>query len=95
MELDKAILEKICYDEHNDEHNSGSEHPAPVRLRHYEIIIDSIDWVAKCVYSVPMNVNGAFGEGWKYKGIAFVNKSKYEEEKARFIREKKLDELGI
>lgn len=45
MELDKAILEKICYDAHNDEHNSGSEHPAPVSLRHYEIIMTNIpDW---------------------------------------------------
>lgn len=99
MELDRAILEKICY----DEHNSGSEHPAPVSLLHYEIAIDGIVWVARCVYSysVPMNVNGAFGEGWKpgnhvaYKGTAFVGNMQYKREKARSIREKKLDELGI
>ena len=92
MELDKTILEKICYDEHN-----GSEHEVPVKLIHYDVIIDStrIDWIVKCVYSIPMNVNGVVREGWSYNATQFVNKLKYEKEKARLIREKKLNELGI
>jgi hypothetical protein len=89
MELDKTILEKICYDEHN-----GS---VPVKLIHYDVIIDStrIDWIVKCVYSVPMNVNGVVKEGWSYNATQFVNKLQYEKEKTRLIREKKLNELGI
>jgi hypothetical protein len=95
MELDKTILEKICY----DEHNSGMEHGVPVTLEHYDVIIDndlnSNNWIVKCVYSVPMNVNGVVKEGWSYNATQFVNKLQYEKEKTRLIREKKLNELGI
>ena len=100
MELDKTILEVICY----DEHNSGSEHVVPVNLLSYDVIIDStrIDWIVKCVYSVPMNVNGVvrkqmllLREGWSYNATQFVNKLQYEKEKARLLRERKLNELGI
>ena len=93
MELDKTILEKICY----DEHNSGSEHGVPVNLIHYDVIIDStrIDWIVKCVYSVPMNVNGVVREGWSYNCTQFVNNLQYKREKTRLLREEKLNELGI
>jgi hypothetical protein len=95
MELDKTILEKICY----DEHNFGTEHGVPVTLEHYDVIIDndlnSNNWIVKCVYSVPMNVNGVVREGWSYNGTTFVNNLQYKREKTRLIREKKLNELGI
>lgn len=94
MELDKEILEKICH----DRHNSGSKHPVPVSLLHYEVIVDSARnvWVSKCIYSIPMNVNGIpIKEGWSYNSTEFVNKSKYEEVKTRSTRESKLKELGI
>lgn len=96
MELDKEILEKICY----DQHNSGSKHPVPVSFQHYEIIVDlrpnsSIDWVVRCVYRVPMNVNGVVREGWSYNGTVFVNQLEYKREKTRSIRESKLKALGL
>ena len=95
MELDKTILEKICY----DEHNFGTEHGVPVTLEHYDVIIDndlnSNNWIVKRVYSVPMNVNGVVREGWSYNGTTFVNNLQYKREKTRLIREKKLNELGI
>lgn len=95
MELDKTILEKICY----NEHNFGSEHEVPVKLIHYDVIIDndlnSNNWIVKCVYSIPMNVNGVVRKGWSYNGTTFVNNLQYKREKARLLREKKLNELGI
>jgi len=97
MELDKEILEKICYDVYNSEYLLKNEHPTQVKLIRYEVIVDStrIDWVVKCVYSVPMNVNGVVREGWSYNGTQFVNKLEYEKEKTRLIRERKLKELGL
>ena len=97
MELDKEILEKICYDVYNSEYLLKNEHPTPVKLIRYEVIVDStrIDWIVKCVYNVPMNVNGVVREGWSYNGTQFVNKLEYEKEKTRLIRERKLKELGI
>ena len=32
MELDKEILEKICYDVYNSEYLLKNEHPTPVKL---------------------------------------------------------------
>ena len=97
MELDKEILEKICYDVYNSEYLLKNEHPTQVKLIRYDVIVDStrIDWVVKCVYNVPMNVNGVVREGWSYNGTQFVNKLEYEKEKTRLIRERKLKELGI
>ena len=97
MELDKEILEKICYDVYNSEYLLKNEHPTQVKLIRYEVIVDStrIDWIVKCVYSVPMNVNGVVREGWSYNGTQFVNKLEYEKEKTRLIRERKLKELGL
>ena len=97
MELDKEILEKICYDVYNSEYLLKNEHPTQVKLIRYEVIVDStrIDWIVKCVYSVPMNVNGVVREGWSYNGTQFVNKLEYEIEKTRLIRERKLKELGL
>lgn len=89
MELDKTILEKICY----DEHNSGSEHPVPVNLLRYEIIINSIDWDVKCTWSAPFSVNGTYSKGWSYNGTTFVNNLQYKREKTRMIRERKINEL--
>lgn len=95
MELDKTILEKICY----DEHNSGTEHGVPVTLEHYEIIINndlnSNNWYVKCTWSAPFNVNGTCSKGWSHRGITFVNNLQYNGEKTRLIRESKLNELGI
>lgn len=82
MELDKTILQKICY----NEHNSGSEHPVPVKLLNYEIIINSIDWTVKCTWSA---VNGT------HRCFTFVNNLQYKREKTILIREEKLKELGI
>lgn len=97
MELDKEILEKICYDVYNSEYLLKNENPTQVKLIRYDVIVDStrIDWVVKCVYSVPMNVNGVVREGWSYNGTQFVNKLEYEKEKTRLIRERKLKELGL
>ena len=97
MELDKTILEKICYDVYNSEYLLKNEHPTQVKLIRYDVIVDStrIDWIVKCVYSVPMNVNGVVREGWSYNGTQFVNKLEYEKEKTRLIRERKLKELGL
>ena len=100
MELDKEILEKICYDVYNSEYLLKNEHPTQVKLIRYEVVEkgnnwSSIDWVVKCFYSVPMNVNGVVREGWSYNGTQFVNKLEYEKEKTRLIRERKLKELGL
>ena len=86
MELDKTILEKICY----DKNNSGSENPVPIILKHYEVIIDDIDWTVKCFYSKSFN-----RVGWSYEEIEYISKVEYKREKNRIDRERKLTELGI
>ena len=91
MELDKTILQKICY----NEHNSGSEHPVPVNLLNYEIIINSIDWTVKCTWAALFSANGTHSKGWSHRGFTFVNNLQYKREKTILIREEKLKELGI
>lgn len=86
MELDKTILEKICY----DKHNSGLEQPVPIILKHYEVIIDDIDWSVKCIYSKSFN-----RVGWSYEEIEYISKVEYKREKNRIDRERKLTELGL